>query len=79
MRIKKFVLLLLLLGCIFVMPGYGQAWQIAQQLRVPLVMVIDPGHGGMDGGASARDGTQEKDINPVSYTHLDVYKRQDWT
>ncbi len=63
MRIKKFVLLLLLLGCIFVMPGYGQAWQIVQQLSVPLVMVIDPGHGGMDGGASARDGTQEKDIN----------------
>ena len=32
------------------MPGYGQAWQIVQQLSVPLVMVIDPGHGGMDGG-----------------------------
>ncbi len=28
----------------------------------PLI-VIDAGHGGMDGGASAKDGTQEKDIN----------------
>ena len=27
------------------------------------VILIDPGHGGMDGGASAADGTLEKDIN----------------
>lgn len=27
------------------------------------VIVIDPGHGGIDGGASAADGTTEKDIN----------------
>ena len=27
------------------------------------VIVIDPGHGGMDGGASSPDGVQEKDIN----------------
>ena len=27
------------------------------------VVVIDPGHGGMDGGAQAGDGTCEKDIN----------------
>lgn len=27
------------------------------------VIVIDAGHGGMDGGASAADGTQEKDIS----------------
>ena len=27
------------------------------------VIVIDPGHGGFDGGASASDGTAEKDIN----------------
>ena len=27
------------------------------------VIVIDPGHGGMDGGASSVDGTLEKDIN----------------
>lgn len=26
-------------------------------------IIIDAGHGGMDGGASAADGTQEKDIN----------------
>ena len=27
------------------------------------VIVIDPGHGGMDGGASSQEGTLEKDIN----------------
>lgn len=27
------------------------------------IVVIDPGHGGMDGGAQAGDGTSEKDIN----------------
>ncbi|HID0817532.1 N-acetylmuramoyl-L-alanine amidase CwlD [Clostridium botulinum] len=27
------------------------------------IILIDPGHGGMDGGAVARDGTLEKDVN----------------
>ena len=27
------------------------------------IILIDPGHGGMDGGAVAKDGTLEKDIN----------------
>jgi len=27
------------------------------------VILIDPGHGGIDGGASSKDGTTEKDIN----------------
>ncbi|MBR2848077.1 MAG: N-acetylmuramoyl-L-alanine amidase [Clostridia bacterium] len=29
----------------------------------PLVIVLDPGHGGEDGGASGADGTVEKDLN----------------
>ena len=29
----------------------------------PFVLVIDPGHGGMDGGAVAEDGTTEAEIN----------------
>lgn len=31
--------------------------------KAEYVIVIDPGHGGFDGGAEARDGTVEKDIN----------------
>ena len=76
------------------------------------VVILDPGHGGIDGGAEANN-LIEKDINlaialnlrdflsvqgfrvimtreddrsihdqgitPVSYTHLDVYKRQSLT
>ena len=38
-------------------------------------VVIDPGHGGHDSGARNRI-SREADLNPVSYTHLDVYKRQ---
>ena len=33
------------------------------EAAVPPVLVIDPGHGGEDGGAVAADGTQESDIN----------------
>ncbi len=35
----------------------------------PLILV-DPGHGGADGGAVAPDGTQEKDINLVISLHV---------
>ncbi len=41
----------------------------------PLI-VIDAGHGGMDGGASAKDGTQEKDINLAIAKYLAEEIRQ---
>lgn len=44
----------------------GQLSYVAGQMlaeQEEFVVVIDPGHGGMDGGAQARDGTSEKDIN----------------
>lgn len=36
-----------------------QVWKAADRP----VVVLDPGHGGFDGGAEASDGTSEKDIN----------------
>lgn len=36
-----------------------QVWKAAESP----VVVLDPGHGGVDGGAEAEDGTCEKDIN----------------
>ena len=49
-------------------------------------VIIDPGHGGSDVGANNGGSLDEKHVNlyvaqylkqyPVSYTHLDVYKRQ---
>ncbi len=35
----------------------------AQQRSSPVHILVDPGHGGDDGGAVAADGTPEKDIN----------------
>lgn len=60
------VFALSLIFCCFVMFGSGFL-EAAEKTSaggegLPLI-VIDPGHGGMDGGASSADGTPEKDIN----------------
>ena len=44
-------------------PGYRDIVTTVGQLSSQPVILIDPGHGGMDGGAEAADGTLEKDIN----------------
>ena len=41
----------------------GDIIKKVQQTVPENVILIDPGHGGMDGGASSADGTLEKDIN----------------
>ncbi len=57
--------LILILGVVLVA---GAAWSIGNQQMVqgsieqPFIL-LDPGHGGADGGAQAADGTLEKDIN----------------
>ncbi len=44
-------------------PGPKELQQMASAVKPSLVMVIDAGHGGPDGGAEAKDGTKEKEIN----------------
>ena len=44
-------------------PGYRDIVTTVGQLSGQPVILIDPGHGGMDGGAEAADGTMEKDLN----------------
>lgn len=48
---------------IYILIGYSQQAN-AQQLvdQVKKVIIIDPGHGGLDSGAISEDGIQEKDI-----------------
>ena len=55
------VLGLCLLAGIFKMPM--QTLLSGGDLEKEMVIVIDAGHGGIDGGASAADGTLEKDLN----------------
>lgn len=62
-RIVDFMIIGVLLLAVLSIPDYAetvkQAWQISDRA----VVVIDPGHGGIDGGAEGIDGTSEKDIN----------------
>lgn len=45
----------------------------AEQALKNMVIVIDPGHGGLDGGAVAKDGTSEKNINLSISLYLKEY------
>ncbi len=63
MKLKKIIIALLILGCVCSIPGYRQITETAARLSSPMTMVIDAGHGGMDGGAAGADGTTEQKIN----------------
>ncbi|HCA30972.1 MAG TPA: hypothetical protein DEP23_16155 [Ruminococcaceae bacterium] len=64
------LLVVLVIGCIlaaiFLAVNIKNAIRISKVEREALegrLLLIDPGHGGKDGGASAADGTVEKEIN----------------
>ena len=50
----------MLVLCVF---QYDDASLLASRIAGKPIVMIDPGHGGIDGGAESRDGTCEKDIN----------------
>ncbi len=63
---RLFVLLAMFLVCcvIYVTDvGVSPSIEVASQISPIKTVIIDAGHGGEDGGASASDGTLEKDIN----------------
>lgn len=65
MKSKGMILLTMciLLGVVFGVPSqHDMADHVWRSAEKPAV-VLDPGHGGMDGGAESADGTVEKDIN----------------
>lgn len=45
------------------MPGYGIIAKSVASVMAGDVLLLDPGHGGMDGGAVSSRGVSEKDIN----------------
>lgn len=80
-RLMKWGLWLAGLGLLFTLIGLPnleneQAWT---RWSLPLsgkVIVIDPGHGGPDGGASGKDDTEEKDITLIVAKKLQSYLQQ---
>ena len=64
---KRFKRSLIALTIICIVAGVGFVHKSVIKTSVSPVkfktVIIDPGHGGFDGGASASDGTTEKDIN----------------
>ena len=66
-KIKKWtVLALVAVGILSAIPAQRwlleRSWMVDETLGSD-VIVVDPGHGGFDGGAVSKDGTSEKDIN----------------
>jgi N-acetylmuramoyl-L-alanine amidase len=65
-RIQKRRIVLLILAVAVVLgihPVYEGMTAMVHQIIAADTILIDPGHGGMDGGASSANGTTEKDIN----------------
>ncbi|EHI97166.1 N-acetylmuramoyl-L-alanine amidase CwlD [Clostridium sp. DL-VIII] len=59
MRIKKVVILFCICCLIFGVPMKANSEETKEQK----IILIDPGHGGIDGGARSKNGTIEKNIN----------------
>lgn len=63
MKIKKIIFLMLLLAIVLTVPGPAEMTLLAGNIKSPLTIVVDAGHGGPDGGAEAADGTREAELN----------------
>lgn len=59
MRNKKILIVFCMFFLIFGIPIRVNA----DEVKVQHIVLIDPGHGGIDGGAKSKNGTIEKDIN----------------
>lgn len=78
---KSFVFAWIMLFLLICLLFWWTAHRNAQAIRTDgeassaRVIVIDPGHGGVDGGAAAADGTLEKDINlAIAYKLNDLFR-----
>ena len=83
---KKYILIgvALLIAALFFLSGVlfpkgsPVSW-LAELSRHEVSIVIDPGHGGMDGGAQSRGGVCEKDINlAISLMVKELAEEENW-
>lgn len=65
MNVKKRSILIavILVLAVIATPGYREVLSTVSKMTNVHTVVIDPGHGGIDGGAQSSDGMSEKDIN----------------
>jgi N-acetylmuramoyl-L-alanine amidase len=66
MKIKKIIILFCILCVIFGIPIRANS----EENNKKNIILIDPGHGGIDGGAKSKNGTIEKNINLLIATKL---------
>ena len=66
MKIKKVLMLFCIFCLMFGMPIRANS----DENNTKSIILIDPGHGGIDGGARSKNGTIEKDINLLIATKL---------
>ena len=57
------ILLLTVIPVVVLLSLHGRMTNTAAQADAAMTLVIDPGHGGIDGGAQGADGSKESDIN----------------
>ena len=77
-RLINFVpyfIIVTVLGCILLLNLYGVNSVDSTVSDTPLI-IIDAGHGGMDGGAVASDGTPEQHINLDIALKLDAFLKE---
>lgn len=63
MKIRKILFLIMLAATVATVPGPGELSVLTGNVNAPLVLAVDAGHGGPDGGAEAADGTREAELN----------------
>lgn len=64
MKFKKYLIIVIFIIVVVNVPMYMvQAKSKKVQKKPKGIIVVDPGHGGIDGGAKSLNGTLEKDIN----------------
>ena len=81
-RLQKRRIALLILAVAVVLsihPIYDGMTAVVHQIVAADTILIDPGHGGMDGGASSADGMTEKDINlAIAFYIKDLAEADGW-
>ncbi|MBR0597976.1 N-acetylmuramoyl-L-alanine amidase [Sinanaerobacter chloroacetimidivorans] len=73
------VVILFVAMAITIFPTYDNILARVQKLTSADVLLIDPGHGGMDGGAESAAGVTEKNINLAIALHIkELAERDGW-